>query len=159
MQFAESLATLMYETKEMPWAFHYDLARHIADEVRHTRMGEVRLQQLGISLKDVPMLVHNYAFRATLDPVTRFCMMTLVMEADSFEGKRANVKLFQENGDEISTLYESYDIRDEMLHTNFGHLWVPIMLRVFHDTRSVQALVTHCQGILHGMKSGYSTCA
>ena len=70
------------------------------------------------------------------------------MEAGSFERKRANVELFEKNDDRVSALYESYDIRDEMLHTNFGHLWVPILLRVNHDSRSVSELTEHCREMI-----------
>lgn len=145
MQFAESLATILYETREMPWAFHYDLARHMADEVRHATMGQARLEQLGVALTEVPMLTQHYGFRANLDPLERFCLMTLVMEATAFERKRANVELFEANGDTVSALYENYDIKDEMLHTNFGHLWVPVLLRVYHDSRTVAELTEHCR--------------
>ena len=148
MQFAESLGAILYETPEMPWAFHYDMARHCVDEIRHTRMGCTRFEQLGQKLHDFPMLLQNYSLRAKLDPMERFCMMTLVIEASSFEKKRAGVKMFQEKGDEISARYESYDIRDEMQHVNFGHTWVPIMLRVAQDARSVTELVQYCQDIL-----------
>jgi len=148
MQFAESLCALLYETAGMPWAFHHDLARHMADEVRHAKMGQTRLEQLGVCLSQVPMLTQHYAFRTNLDPLERFCLMTLVMEATAFERKRANVELFEQNGDEVSALYESYDIRDEMLHTNLGHVWVPILLRVYHDSRSVAELTDHCRGLI-----------
>jgi len=148
MQFAESLGALLYETAGMPWAFHHDLARHMADEVRHARMGQTRLEQLGVSLMEVPMLTQHYGFRSNMDPLERFCLMTLVMEATAFERKRGNVELFEENADEVSALYESYDIRDEMLHTNLGHVWVPILLRVYHDSRSVAELTEHCRGLI-----------
>ncbi len=148
MQFAESLGAILHETPEMPWAFHYDLARHCVDEIRHTRMGCTRLEQLGQKLEDFPMLLQNYSLRAKLDPVERFCMMTLVIEASSFEKKRAGLKMFTEQGDETSARYESFDIRDEMQHVNFGHTWVPIMLRVNQDPRSVSDLIQHCQDIL-----------
>jgi hypothetical protein len=148
MQFAESLGAILYETAEMPWAFHYDLARHMADEVRHARMGQTRLQQLGVSLSEIPMLTQHYRFRLNMDPLERFCLMTLVMEATAFERKRANVELFEAHGDAVSALYETYDIRDEMLHTNLGHVWVPILLRVYHDSRSVAELVEHCRDLI-----------
>ncbi|MBL9214479.1 MAG: DUF455 family protein [Opitutaceae bacterium] len=148
MQFAESLGAILYETPEMPWAFHYDLARHCTDEIRHTRMGCTRLAQLGEDLRQYPMLLQNYSVRAKLEPIERFCLMTLVIEAGSFEKKRANVKEFGEQGDVISERYESYDIRDEMMHVNFGHTWVPIMLRVNRDPRSVNELIAHCRDIL-----------
>lgn len=154
MQFAESLGETLYESTAMPWAFHYDLARHLADEIRHTRMGCERLEQLGVPLDRYPMLVQNYAMRAQLDPMTRFCLMTLVIEAASFEKKRQNVERFAAAGDEISARYESYDIRDEMLHVNFGHVWVPIMLKVYHDSRSVPELVQQCRDLLDAANRG-----
>jgi uncharacterized ferritin-like protein (DUF455 family) len=154
MQFAESLGETLYESAEMPWAFHYDLARHVADEIRHTSMGCARLEQLGVPLERYPMLLQNYAMRAQLDPMTRFCMMTLVIEAASFEQKRKNVERFTAEGDEISARYESYDIRDEMMHVNFGHVWVPIMLKVYHDNRSVAELVQQCRDLLDAANRG-----
>jgi hypothetical protein len=154
MQFAESLGETLYESAEMPWAFHYDLARHLADEIRHTRMGCTRLEQLGVPLTKYPMLLQNYAMRAQLDPMSRFCLMTLVIEAASFEKKRKNVEMFAAAGDEMSARYETYDIRDEMMHVNFGHVWVPIMLKVYHDSRSVPELVQQCRDLLETANRG-----
>jgi hypothetical protein len=148
MQFAESLAAILWDTPEMPWAFHFDLARHCTDEIRHTRMGCTRLAQLGEDLRQFPMLLQNYSVRAKLEPLERFCLMTLVIEASSFEKKRANVQFFATHGDTVSERYESYDIRDEMLHVTFGHTWVPILLRVKRDARSVNELIAHCRDIL-----------
>ena len=152
MQFAESLGTILFETAEMPWAYHHDMARHIADEVRHSRMGTERLEQLGFNMLDLPMLASTqfYEFRQHLDPVDRFCLMTLVLEAAGFEAQRANINLFKSHGDEISTRYADYDSRDEVLHVNFGHVWVPIMLRVYHDSRTVKEAVEHCRSLMVG---------
>lgn len=155
MQFAESLGAILHETVEMPWAFHLDLARHLADEVRHAGMGEARLRQLGVSLTEIPMQTQHYEFRANMSAMERFCLMTLVMEATAFERKRAHVQLFEAEGDEVSALYESYDIRDEMMHTHLGHVWVPILLRVYHDSRSVKALTEHCRGLIAQVISAY----
>jgi hypothetical protein len=159
MQFAESLGAILYETAGMPWAFHHDLARHMADEVRHATMGQIRLEQLGIQLTEVPMLTQHYEFRSNMDPLERFCLMTLVMEATAFERKRANIELFEANGDTVSALYENYDMRDEMLHTNLGHVWVPILLRGYHDSRSVAELTAHCRGLIAQVITEYPTNA
>jgi len=159
MQFAESLGAILHETAEMPWAFHYDLARHMADEVRHATMGQARLEQLGVALTEVPMLTQHYEFRSNLDPLERFCLMTLVMEATAFERKRAHVELFEQQGDRVSALYESYDIKDEMLHANLGHLWVPVLLRVYHDSRSVAELTEHCRAQIAQVISEYPASA
>lgn len=157
MQFAESLGAILFETSEMPWAYHLDIARHISDEVRHARMGQERLEQLGHRIQDLPMMTQHYAFRTNIDPLERFCLMTLVMEGSSFERKRGHVEAFESNNDAVSARYESYDIRDEMLHTNFGHVWVPIMLRVYHDSRSVNELTEHCRGLIAQVLTEYPT--
>jgi hypothetical protein len=159
MQFAESLGAVLFETAEMPWAYHHDIARHISDEVRHSRMGQERLEQLGHRLADMPMLIHNYEFRTHMDPLERFCLMTLVMEASGFEVKRANIAFFKANQDEVSVRYADYDVRDEMLHVNLGHAWVPIMLRVYHDSRSVTETVEHCRTSIAGLTTEYPTAA
>ncbi len=147
MLFAESLCAILYETSGMPWAFHYDIARHIADEVRHASMGQSRLENLGVSLTEIPMFRANYEFRQRLNPLERFCLMTLSMEANSFDTKRGRAKLLEEHGDQVSALYEYYDIRDEMMHANLGHVWVPVMSRVYHSSRSMAALVKHCDNL------------
>ena len=159
MQFAESLGETLYESAEMPWAFHFDLSRHLADEIRHTRMGCARLEQLGVPLTRYPMLLQNYAMRAQLDPMSRFCLMTLVIAAASFEQKRRNVEVFTAAGDEVSARYDSYDIRDEMMRVNFGHVWVPIMLKVYHDSRSVAELVPQCRDLLDAAHRGVAAAA
>ena len=158
MQFAESLWAILFETAEMPWAYHHDIARHISDEVRHSRMGQERLEQLGFRLLDLPTLASTrfYEFRLHLEPLDRFCLMTLVLEASSFEEKRANIALFKTNGDEVSARYADYDVRDEMLHANLGHAWIPIMLRVYHDSRSVTEAVEHCRSLISGKPTEYS---
>lgn len=157
MQFAESLGAILHETGEMPWAYHYDLARHISDEVRHSRMGQARLEQLGYKFEDMPMMTQHYEFRTTLEPLERFCLMTLVMEASTFERKRANVELFEAHADPDSARYEGYDIRDEMLHANLGHAWVPILLRAYHDSRSTSQVVEHCRALIGQIATEYPT--
>ena len=155
MQFAESLGLTLFQTSEMPWAYHHDLARHLADEVRHASMGQARLEQLGRRLTELPMMTQHYHFRANLDPVERFCLMTLVMEASSFEHKRSNIQLYESKGDATSVRYAVYDLHDELLHTNLGHVWVPILLRVYHDARSVQEVVEHCRGLISQVATEY----
>jgi hypothetical protein len=70
------------------------------------------------------------------------------MEASSFDHKRANIEVFAANNDEVSKRYESYDVRDETIHASLGHLWVPVMLRVYHDSRSVAETVAHCRNLV-----------
>jgi hypothetical protein len=50
-------------------------------------------------------------------------------------------------------------IRDEMLHTNLGHLWAPILLRVYHDSRTVAEVVEHCRAMIAQVITEYPTNA
>jgi uncharacterized ferritin-like protein (DUF455 family) len=103
------------------------------------------------------MMTQHHEFRSKLEPLERFCLMTLVMEASSFEHKRANLALFQGQGDAVSARYAEYDVRDEMQHTSLGHVWVPILLRVYHDSRSVAETVEHCRRLIAGAASDHLT--
>lgn len=42
-----------------------------------------------------------------------------------------------------------------MVHTNLGHVWVPFLLRLYHDSRSVAELVEHCRGLIGQVVTEY----
>ena len=147
MQFAESLAAILFDTPEMPWAFHFDLARHCVDEIRHTRMGCTRLEQLGQELRNYPMLLQNYSVRANLDLIERFCLMTLVIEAGCSRRSERTSRCSSRTAIRFppATNPMTFATRDAR---GLGHTWVPIMLRVSRDSRSVNELTNHCRDIL-----------
>ena len=148
LMFAESLASTLYESPEMPWEFHADLARQTWDELRHAEGGYRRCEQLGLARGDVPQVNSNYAFRQALDPMRRFCLMTLVSEASSFGIKRERLQTYNERGNTESARYMNFDICDEGAHVHYGHVWVPIFLKQSGQSISVDELKQRCETVV-----------
>ena len=87
MQAAETLASMLWEVDGIDWEFYYDIARHCWDEVRHSQLGQRRLRELGYHIVDFPSAIGSYAWRQLFDPLRRYCALTYVIEADSFQAQ------------------------------------------------------------------------
>ena len=148
MQAAETLGSILWETEGMDWEFYYDLARHCYDEARHSQLGETRLAQLGYHISDFPHCVTNYNWRQLYDPLTRYCTLTYVIEADSFKYKHKTYQEYLERGDNESAEAVLYDITDETLHVRWGQKWVPEMMKKAGCGKALEALVEECRTTL-----------
>ena len=112
----------------MEWDFYFDVARHCYDEVRHSKLGETRLSELGHAVTDFPNCVGNYAWRQLYDPLRRYCVLTCVIETDSFAYKHQTYQEYVTNGDMDSAEAVLYDITDETLHVRWGQKWTPKLM-------------------------------
>lgn len=148
MQAVETLGSLLWETEGMEWEFYYDLARHCHDEERHSAMGEMRLRELGHTVTDFPNTVANYAWRQLIDPLRRYCVLTYVIEADSFKYKHKTYQQHLQRGDFQSAESVLWDIMDETLHVRFGQKWVPLLMQHYRYSGSLDSLVAECRQIL-----------
>lgn len=145
MQAAETLGSTMWEVTGMPWEFYHDLARHTMDEARHARLGETRLAQLGHKLTDFPHSTANYAWRQLMDPLHRYCTLTLVIEADSFAYKHETYQKHVARGDQESAQAVLFDIIDETMHVRWGRRWVPELMRRYSYSAPIGDLVQACR--------------
>ena len=145
MQAAETLGSTMWEVTGMPWEFYHDIARHTMDEARHARLGETRLAQLGHKLTDFPHSTANYAWRQLMDPLHRYCTLTLVIEADSFAYKHETYQKHVARGDQESAQAVLFDIIDETMHVRWGRRWVPDLMRHYGYTAPIDDLVEACR--------------
>lgn len=148
MQAAETLGSILWETDDMPWEFYFDLAHHCSDEVRHSKLGEVRLEQLGHHISDFPHTTGNYAWRQLVDPLRRFCALTYVIEADSFDYKHRSYQYYLEQGDQESAEAVLYDIMDETLHVRWGKKWVPELMKRYHYRAELGDLIDECRELV-----------
>ncbi|MBL9215356.1 MAG: DUF455 family protein [Opitutaceae bacterium] len=148
MQAVETLGSVLWETEGMEWEFYYDLARHCYDEERHSAMGEMRLRELGHGVADFPHSVANYAWRQLFDPLRRYCVLTYVIEADSFRYKHQTYQQHLARGDLESAQAVLWDIMDETLHVRFGQKWVPELMQRYRYEGSLEALEAECREIL-----------
>lgn len=148
MQAAETLGSLLWDADGMEWEFYYDIARHCYDEVRHSALGEARLSQLGHHVSDFPNYTANYAWRQLYDPLRRYCVLTYVIEADSFKYKHATYQEHLRRQDSESAEAVLFDILDETIHVRYGQKWTPKLMERYNYTGSLEELVAECREIL-----------
>ena len=147
MQAAETLATVLWETEAMPWEFYYDVARHCWDEVRHSKLGETRLAELGYHVTDFPCSVGSYAWRQLFDPLIRYCALTYIIEAGSFKLKHESYQEYLAEGDTESAQAIMFDIVDETMHVRWGSKWVPKLMEHYGYTQTLEEVIAQCREI------------
>jgi hypothetical protein len=148
MQAAETLGSVLWEAEGMAWDFYFDVARHCHDEVRHSKLGESRLAELGHAVTDFPNSVANYAWRQLYDPLRRYCILTYVIESDSFAYKHQTYQDYLATGDHASAEAVLYDIIDETLHVRWGQKWVPQLMARAGYGGTIETLVAEAREIL-----------
>ncbi len=139
VQAADSCASMLFESPDMPWNFFFDLSRHMWDESRHAMFGERKLLDLGKTAAEVGLSTKAYAMRQTLTPLDRYAALS-TQEADAFPGKHAGLKDAAAHNDALSAMAWSYDIADETQHLRYGTKWIPILREKMGDPRSVEQI-------------------
>ena len=132
MTAAETLGSILWMTPEMPWEFQHNVSRHLWDEIRHSQLGQIRVQQLGFKIADVPQVVQIYNVMMTIPAVDQYALLTTVIEPNGMPEKTANREHWEEIGDEISAAAVSYDWSDENFHVRWGKKWTPVLLETYH---------------------------
>ena len=148
MQAAESLGSVLWQTDNMPWDFYFDLARHCYDEVRHSKLGETRLEGLGHHVTDFPCSVAAYAWRQLVDPLRSYCALTYIIEAGAFKYKHETYQKHLEAGDIESAEAVLFDITDETMHVRLGKKWVSQMLKPCGYDGTLENLVDECRQLV-----------
>lgn len=139
VQAADSCASMLFDSPDMPWDFFFDLSRHMWDESRHAMFGEGKLLQLGTDAATVGLSTKAYSMRQTLTPLDRYAALS-TQEADAFPGKHVGLKDAIAHNDALSAMAWSYDIADETQHLRFGTKWIPVMREKMGDPRSVEQI-------------------
>lgn len=145
---AETLGSILWLTPEMPWEYQHNVARHLWDEVRHSQLGQVRVQQLGLKVEDVPQVVQIYNVMMTLPAVDQYALLTTVIEPNGMPEKSANREHWEEIGDEISAAAVSYDWSDENFHVRWGKKWTPVLLETYHYAETPQEIADRTEAWL-----------
>jgi hypothetical protein len=136
MTAAETLGSILWMTPEMPWEYQHNVSRHLWDEIRHSQLGQIRVQQLGWKIEDVPQVVQIYNVMMTLPAVDQYALLTTVIEPNGMPEKSTNREHWEEIGDEISAAAVSYDWSDENFHVRWGKKWTPVLLETYHYTET-----------------------
>ncbi len=135
------LATVFYDTKEAPFDLHYDLARHLWDESRHSAFGFRQLPRLGVDLNTLEHSLDLYNILIHMSPPERYAMMTMEFESGSFPTKAKIMDRVRELNDFEADTLLAFDRNDEQNHVRYGHRWLPEILKLFGETRPVEEFV------------------
>jgi hypothetical protein len=131
MTAAETLGSILWMTPEMEWEFQHNVSRHLWDEIRHSQLGQIRVEQLGVKIEQVPQVVQIYNVMMTLPAVEQYALLTTVIEPNGMPEKRTNREHWEEIDDEISAAAVSYDWNDENFHIRWGQKWTPVLLQTY----------------------------
>jgi len=148
MTAAETLGSILWLTPEMPWEYQYNVARHLWDEIRHSQLGQVRVQQLGLRIEDVPQVVQIYNVMMTLPAVDQYALLTTVIEPNGMPEKSANREHWEEIDDEISAAAVSYDWSDENFHIRWGKKWTPVLLETYGYSETPEQIAARTEAWL-----------
>ncbi|MEX0330455.1 MAG: DUF455 family protein [Puniceicoccaceae bacterium] len=156
------LATVFYDTPEAPFDLHFDLARHLWDESRHSQFGYRQLPGLGVDLNTVEHSLELYNTLIHMSPPERYAMMTMEFEAGSFPTKALVMDRVRELNDFEADTLLAFDRNDEQNHVRYGHRWLPEIMKLFNDERTVDEFVEETKKhfnelmAIHGTKTPHS---
>lgn len=135
------LATVFYDTPDAPFDLHYDLARHLWDESRHSAFGYRQLPKLGVDLSTLEHSLDLYNILVQMTPPERYAMMTMEFEAGSFPTKALVMDRVRELNDFEADTLLAFDRNDEQNHVRYGHRWLPVIMELFDEQCSVDEFV------------------
>ncbi len=145
MDAVDYLATIFYDTPQAPFDLHYDMARHLWDESRHSQFGYRQLPKHGVDLMTLEHSLDLYTILVQMPPHERYAMMTMEFEAGSFPTKAHVMDRVRELNDFEADTLLAFDRNDEQNHVRYGHHWLPQMMALFGETRPVEEFVRATQ--------------
>jgi uncharacterized ferritin-like protein (DUF455 family)/bacterioferritin (cytochrome b1) len=127
---AEMPGAMMWEWRDMPWAFYKDLARWGYDEMRHSLMGIRRLEGWGFKTGvDYPMVGDPY--HAVLEKGGNLLDVLALLhyfERDAPAHRQRAKRRFDELEDSTTSQDTDYDWADEAIHLRYGYTWLQHIL-------------------------------
>lgn len=128
MAAVENIAATLYETHGMPWEYYHDLARHLWDEVRHSCMGQVLIEDSGRRIDEYPLRMGIADFYTLLTPMERYTLLGIGIESDQMRyppGKRSEFEWFRDIWQQpLGANLQDFDWADEVLHAQIARRWV-----------------------------------
>lgn len=131
MDAVDYLATVFYDTPQAPLDMHYDMARHLWDESRHSQFGFRQLPKLGVDLMTVEHALDLFNILVQMPAPERYAMMTMEFEAGSFPTKAIVMDRIRELNDFEADTLLAFDRNDEQNHVRYGHRWLGELMKLF----------------------------
>lgn len=126
---AEGIARVHFLSENKPWAFYYDTARHLWDEVRHSWFGEAALRVKGEDIYVSPNWVGWHDMAADIFNLEEtYTHLTIAIEKAGMKyppGKREEWEFCRDIvRDPLMTTFQDFDWADEVTHAGYGQKWV-----------------------------------
>jgi hypothetical protein len=136
MDAIETFGNALYEIKDVPFGFDYDMSRIIWDETRHTELGHKSLQALGYDPFDLMNRLLGIKVRSKMPAVYSFAEINLFGEANIVQEVLRYAREAYSKGDELTGRVFDYVNADERTHLTKGVRW----LKHIFQTDSVQEI-------------------
>lgn len=146
---AETIGLVMHLMPAMPWDFHFDLARHLYDEVRHGLMGYEWMRLHGENPYAAAQSVSVFKWRSQFTPMEQYCLLTMGNEANVFPYRLRRVEAHRQGGNRLNEQFVRYDMADETQHVRFGKRWIPEMVRLTGEKRSPEQFIADVLKVWH----------
>lgn len=136
MDAIETFGNALYEIKDVPFGFDYDMARIIWDETRHTELGHKSLEALGYDPFDMMNRLLGIKVRSKMPAVYSFAEINLFGEANIVQEVLRYAREAYSKGDDLTGRVFDYVNADERTHLTKGVRW----LKHIFKTDSVQEI-------------------
>jgi len=132
----ETFANALYETREVPFGFDYDIARIIWDETRHTELGHKAMEALGHNPYDLLNRLLGIKVRTKMPAIYSLAEINLFGEANIVQECLRYAREAYDKGDDLTGRMFDFVNADERTHLSKGVHW----LKYLFGTDSVQEI-------------------
>lgn len=139
----ETFSNVLYEIRNVPFGFDYDIARIIYDETRHTELGHKALLDLGYNPFDLANRLLGIKVRTKMPPEYSLAEINLFGEANIVQEVMRHSREAYSKGDELNGKLFDYVNADERTHLTKGIKW----LKYIFKTDSTQDIVAKTKEI------------
>ena len=121
----EMMAGLLHETPGKPWKYYADMSRQLWDEARHSLLGEVGFENLGLDWTQIPVnFTWSLNLNTQLTPQERHAVLFFIEQGlMPRTGKRYEWEVARASGNPLAALIQDFDWADEVLHAQIGREW------------------------------------
>ena len=136
MDAIETFGNVLYEIRDVPFGFDYDLARIIWDETRHTELGHKAMEALGHDPYDLLNRLLGIKVRTKMPALYSLAEINLFGEANIVQECLRYAREADEKGDDMTGRMFDFVNADERTHLAKGVHW----LKHLFQTNSVQEI-------------------
>src|SRR5579883_450306 len=136
MDAIETFGNVLYEIRDVPFGFDYDLSRIIWDETRHTELGHKAMEALGYDPYDLLNRLLGRKVRTKMPALYSFAEINLFGEANIVQECLRYAREAYDKGDDLTGRMFDYVNADERTHLAKGVHW----LKHVFGTDSVQEI-------------------